>query len=55
MSFRLWIIFYVFALLAAAMATFGAGRNPDHIWNTGILGVCLEPRLSGTGFCRLGS
>jgi hypothetical protein len=25
MSFRLWTIFYVFALVAAALATFGAG------------------------------
>jgi hypothetical protein len=35
MSFRLWIIFYVFALLAAAMATFGPAGIPIAL---GILG-----------------
>ncbi len=44
MSFRLWTIFYVFALLAAAMATFGPGGIVAALFVLGIWTVVLQSR-----------
>jgi hypothetical protein len=48
MSFRLWSIFYVFALLAAAMATFGAWGIPIAV----VVLVCWLVMFRGTASGR---
>ena len=46
MSFRLWTIFYVFALLAAAMATFGPWGIIAALVVLAFWAALQEPRLS---------